>query len=75
MGNTSVTKPERLMVCVGPSPSGAGLIRAVGKMAADLQAEWFAVYVEDPKMLRLSEAQRLAPSRTCGWQSNWGRKP
>ena len=59
MSNTPITKPERLMVCVGPSPSGAGLIRAVGKMAADSQAEWFAVYVENPKMLRLPEAQRL----------------
>ena len=59
MSNTSITKSERLMVCVGPNPSGAGLIRAVGKMAADSQAGWFAVYVEDPKMLRLPETQRL----------------
>jgi two-component system sensor histidine kinase KdpD len=28
-------------------------------MAADSQAEWFAVYVENPKMLRLPETQRL----------------
>jgi two-component system sensor histidine kinase KdpD len=27
-------------------------------MAADLKAEWFAVYVEDPRMLRLPEAER-----------------
>ena len=59
MSNTSITKSEKLMVCVGPNPSGAGLIRAVGKMAADSQAGWFAVYVEDPKMLRLPETQRL----------------
>jgi two-component system sensor histidine kinase KdpD len=28
------------------------------KMAADLKAEWFAVYVEDPRMLRLPETER-----------------
>ncbi len=27
-------------------------------MAASLKAAWFAVYVEDPKMLRLPEAER-----------------
>lgn len=27
-------------------------------MAADLKAEWFAVYVEDPRMLRLPEGER-----------------
>src|SRR5664280_268684 len=57
MSNTSITKPERLMVCVGPSPSGIELIKAVSKMATDSQAEWFAVYVENPKMLGLPETQ------------------
>jgi two-component system sensor histidine kinase KdpD len=27
-------------------------------MAGDLKAEWFAVYVEDPRMLRLPETER-----------------
>ena len=49
---------ERLLVCVGPSPACADLIRAAKRMAAGLQAEWFAVYVENPKMLRLPEAER-----------------
>jgi two-component system, OmpR family, sensor histidine kinase KdpD len=49
---------ERLLVCVGPSPSSANLIRAARSMAANLKAEWFAVYVEDPRMLRLPEAER-----------------
>ena len=59
MPTTSVTKPEKLMVCVGPSPIGAALIRAVGEMAAGTQAEWFAVYVENARMLNLPEAERL----------------
>ncbi len=55
---TSVVKAEKLLVCVGPSPAGAALIRAVAGLAAASQAEWFAVYVETPKMLRLPEAER-----------------
>jgi two-component system sensor histidine kinase KdpD len=49
---------ERLLVCVGPSPFSPKLIRATKRMAAGLRAEWFAVYVETPKMLRLPEADR-----------------
>ena len=54
-------KPQttRLLVGVGPSLSSAGLVRATQKIAASLQAEWFAVYVESPQMLRLPEAERL----------------
>jgi two-component system sensor histidine kinase KdpD len=51
-------KAERLLVCIGPSPSSADLVRVAQKMAADLKAEWFAVYVEDPRMLRLPESER-----------------
>jgi two-component system, OmpR family, sensor histidine kinase KdpD len=49
---------EGLLVCVGPSPSSADLISTVQKMAAEAKAEWFAVYVETPKMLRLPAAER-----------------
>ena len=59
MPTTAVTKPEKLMVCVGPSPAGAALIRAVGEMAAGTETEWFAVYVENARMLNLPEAERL----------------
>lgn len=52
-------RAERLLVGVGPSASGANLIRAAQDVAAGLRAEWFAVYVETPKMLRLPEAERL----------------
>jgi two-component system sensor histidine kinase KdpD len=46
------------MVCVGPSPAGADLIRAVANMAIASKAEWYAVYVENPRMLRLPEPER-----------------
>lgn len=39
---------ERLLVCVGPSPTSAKLIRTARRMAAAFAAEWLAVAVETP---------------------------
>jgi two-component system sensor histidine kinase KdpD len=36
---------ERLLVCVGPSPTSAKLVRAAKRVAASLGAEWLAVAV------------------------------
>jgi len=47
-----------LLVCVSPSAASADVINAVRKMAAEANTEWFAVFVETPKMLRLPEAER-----------------
>ena len=53
---------ERLMVCISPSSSGSRLVRTARRLATQLAAEWFAVYVETPDNLRLSprELERLA---------------
>ncbi len=58
MADTSTPMAERLLVCVGPGPSAAKVIHSTKRMAAGLQAEWFAVYVESPRMLRLPEGER-----------------
>jgi two-component system sensor histidine kinase KdpD len=58
MANREGIAAERILVCVGPSPASADVIRAARSMAASSKAAWFAVYVEDPKMLRLPEAER-----------------
>jgi two-component system, OmpR family, sensor histidine kinase KdpD len=58
MTNREGNAAARLLVCVGPSPASAEVIRAARNMATSLKAAWFAVYVEDPKMLRLPEAER-----------------
>ena len=52
---------ERLMVCISPSSSGSRLVRTARRLATQLAAEWFAVYVETPDNLRLSpgESERL----------------
>jgi len=49
---------ERILVCVSPDPSSAQLINAASKMAASLHAKWSAVYVEQPRMAMLPEAER-----------------
>jgi two-component system sensor histidine kinase KdpD len=46
---------ERLLVCVGPSPTSAKLIRAAKRASAARHVPWIAAFVESP---RLSDAQR-----------------
>jgi len=58
MADKEVSAATRLLVCVGPSPASADVIRAARRMAASSKEAWLAVYVEDPKTLRLPEADR-----------------
>jgi two-component system sensor histidine kinase KdpD len=46
---------ERLLVCIGPNPASARLVRAGRRMAAALHADWIVLHVE-------SSRQRLSPS-------------
>jgi len=48
---------ERLLVCVGPGPNSAKLVRAAKRMAAGLRAQWLAVFVESQRQA-LSAAAR-----------------
>ena len=52
---------ERLLVCVGPSPMSATLVRATRRMAASLRAPWVALHVERERsdILPPSDQQRL----------------
>jgi len=57
----------RLLVCVGPSPTSARLVRAVKRMAAAQHAHWIAAYVEtqplaqtDPRRNQVVQNLRLA---------------
>ncbi len=49
---------ERILVCVGPSPSSAMLIRAAVRMAAGLRARWVAAYVESPNSQPMQREDR-----------------
>ncbi len=47
---------EKIMVCVGAGTQSTKLIRAARRMSASLQAQWFAVHVDAPR-LELSQEQ------------------
>jgi len=61
---------ERILVCVGPAPSSARLIRTAARLAAGLRAPWVAAYVDaaalggigEPDRERLEAHLRLAES-------------
>jgi two-component system, OmpR family, sensor histidine kinase KdpD len=58
MADVARPAEERLLVCVSPSSSSARLIDSTKRIATSLHANWFAVYVEQPKMAILPEAAR-----------------
>ncbi|HNA88092.1 MAG TPA: DUF4118 domain-containing protein, partial [Anaerolineales bacterium] len=45
---------ERLMVCISPSPLSERLVRTTRRLADELNAEWFAIYVETPQFASMS---------------------
>ena len=49
---------ERILVCVGPSPSSAKIIRGARRMAAGLRAQWVAVYVDAPDAYPMTPEDR-----------------
>jgi two-component system sensor histidine kinase KdpD len=49
---------ERLLLCLGPGPGGEKLVRSAKRLAANLDADWVAVYVETPRLQRLSQERR-----------------
>jgi two-component system sensor histidine kinase KdpD len=66
---------ERLVVCIGPSPSAARLVRATRRMAARVHAEWFAVHVETPRDQRLTAAEREDILRAMELAEQLGGRP
>ena len=50
---------ERLLVCIGPNPAGARLVRAGKRMATSLKCDWVVLYVEAPGQ-RISQSDRDA---------------
>ena len=49
---------ERVLVCIGPSPLSARLVRAGRRLAAQLEAPWVVAYVETPAARKLSADDR-----------------
>lgn len=65
---------ERLMVSVSPSPLGERLVRSARRLADELRAEWFAVYVETAEYARLSSASQSQVARTLALAEQLGAK-
>lgn len=63
---------ERILVCIGPGQLGERLIRTARRLADELNAEWFALYIETPENGRLSAtlqdqvAQRMQLAESLG---------
>ena len=51
------------LACVGPGPGAEGVVRSAARLAAQLGADWHAVYVETPGLLGLDASRR---ARTLG---------
>ncbi len=49
---------ERLLVCVGSSPTSAKVVRAAKRLADRLDAPWVAVHVQTAQAERMSDADR-----------------
>jgi two-component system sensor histidine kinase KdpD len=63
---------ERLMVCISPSSSGSRLVRTARRLATQLNAEWFAVYVETPDNLSLTQPEQERLTSTLRLASEMG---
>jgi len=65
---------DRLLVCIGPTPYSARLVRAAKREAEHLGAEWIAAYVETPAQLRLPAETRHQVVRTLRLAEELGAK-
>ncbi len=65
---------ERLIVAVSPSPLGERLVRSARRLADELRAEWFAVYVETAEYARLSPAHQERVARTLALAEQLGAR-
>jgi two-component system sensor histidine kinase KdpD len=55
---------ERLLVCISPSLMAEKLVRTTRRLADELDAEWFAVYVEVASKPEINPAKRERIGRT-----------
>jgi two-component system, OmpR family, sensor histidine kinase KdpD len=49
---------EELLVCIGPGHGAEHVVRSASRLAAKLDAQWTAVYVETPRLQRLPIEER-----------------
>lgn len=54
---------ERILVCLSSHPMGERLVRAGRRLADDLNAEWYVLFVETPGHLQMGEKNRTRIQR------------
>jgi two-component system sensor histidine kinase KdpD len=65
---------ERLLVCISPNPLAERLVRTTRRLADELNAEWFAIYVELVSRPELNPANRERVGRTLQLAEELGGK-
>lgn len=55
---------EKILVCIGPDPLSAKLVRAAKRMATGLKAPWTAIYVENQRHYRMTRRKQGAVENT-----------
>jgi two-component system sensor histidine kinase KdpD len=70
--DTTLQRGEHILVCVGPSPASADLVRAAHRMAAGLRAKWTAATVETPATAGLSKDDRARVTQHLGLAQELG---
>jgi two-component system sensor histidine kinase KdpD len=65
---------ERLLVCVSPGAVSERLIRTARRLADELKAEWYAIYVETPHQAGVSTQQRDRVDRMLRLAEDLGAK-
>ena len=65
---------ERLLVCISPGAISERLIRAARRLADELKAEWYAIFVETPNQARMSTEQRDRVDRMLRLAEELGAK-
>lgn len=59
-----VSPSDKLLVCIGPDPLSAKLVRATKRMATGLKAPWTAIYVENQRHYRMNRKAQSAVENT-----------
>ena len=78
MGKRAIPGPwpagERLMVCVSSGTISERLIRTTRRLADELKAEWYAIYVETPRHAQMPSEQRDRVDRMLRLAEELGAK-
>jgi two-component system sensor histidine kinase KdpD len=65
---------DTLLACIGPGDLDDKVVRAAARLAARLDTDWHAVYVETPALQRLPEQRRHAILKTLKLAQDLGAK-